>query len=96
MNQSPGGSSKVQTYPDAYFAVKAGAAGPPLALQTHPRVPGLKGVQALTYMGSYPVTKLTPSAVGHGKRPLDLDSPPRNNSIAACYVCAVHTPARLL
>ena len=62
MNQSPGGSAKVQTFPGAYFAIRAGAAAP-LALQTHPRISGLTPVPSLTYRGSYPVSKLTPSTV---------------------------------
>ena len=66
VNQSPGGSAKIQTFADAYFAVKAGADATPVALQTHPLTPGLKGVQSLTYRGSYPVTKLTPSPVAVG------------------------------
>lgn len=62
MNQSPGGSAKVQMFPGAYFAMRAGAAAP-LALQTHPRISGLTPIPSLTYQGSYPVSKLTPSTV---------------------------------
>jgi non-lysosomal glucosylceramidase len=60
MNGSPGGSAKIQSYPDAYFAAKVNSDAP-IALQTHPLTPGLKGVSSLTYFGSYPVSKLSPS-----------------------------------
>ena len=71
MNQSPGGSAKIQTFPGAYFAVRAGTAAPK-ALQTHPRVPGLTPVPELAYQGSYPVSKLTP-VLGDGGDGIDVD-----------------------
>lgn len=60
MNQSPGGSGKIQVFPDAYLAARVNG-GPAVALQTHPLTPGVRGVSTLTYSGSYPVAKLTVS-----------------------------------
>lgn len=61
----------MQSYPDAYFAAKVGG-GSAVALQTHPTTPGLKGVSALTYSGSYPVSKLSTVAADLGGLQADL------------------------
>ena len=62
---------KVQSYPDAYFAAKVGSS-PAVALQTHPRTPGLKGVSELSYSGSYPVSRLSTAAADMGGVQADL------------------------
>ena len=50
MNQSPGGSAKIQTFPGAYFAVRVGTAAP-LALQTVKEV--LRAVEGDTIQQSF-------------------------------------------
>ena len=71
MNQSPGGSAKIQSFPDAYFAAKVNS-NAPVALQTHPLTAGLKGVSELTYSGSYPVSRLSLSSADLGGLNADL------------------------
>lgn len=56
VNQSPGGSSKIQEYEHAYLALKAG--GVTKALQTNPFDGAVPPVDAITYSGSYPVSRL--------------------------------------
>ena len=57
INQSPGGAAKIQNFPDAFFAVRVGTTA--RAMQTHPMLAGLQGVESLRYSGSYPVSKLS-------------------------------------
>ena len=61
----------MQSYPDAFFAVRVNDAAP-VALQTHPLTPGVKGVTQLTYSGSYPVSKLSTSSLHPSLESADL------------------------
>lgn len=56
MNQSPGGSPKIQEYEHSYLALKVG--GVTKALQTNPFAGAVPGVDAITYGGSFPVSRL--------------------------------------
>ena len=56
INQTPGGSAKIQQYPEAFLAARVGE-GSARVLQTSPLV-NAPGVSQIRYSGTYPVSRL--------------------------------------
>lgn len=54
-NAGPGGAAKIQTYPDAFFAMAVD--GESRVLRTHPPA-GMNGVDGIRYSGSHPISRL--------------------------------------
>lgn len=54
-NAGPGGAAKIQTYPDAFFAMAVD--GESRVLRTHPPA-GMKGVERMRYSGTHPISRL--------------------------------------
>eukprot|EP01051_Picozoa_sp_SAG22_P006579 SAG22_NODE_435_length_10524_cov_8.503789_7_plen_741_part_00 len=54
-NAGPGGAAKIQTYPDAFFAMAVD--GQSRVLRTHPPA-GMKGVGSMRYSGTHPISRL--------------------------------------
>lgn len=54
-NAGPGGAAKIQTYPDAFFAIVVD--GESRVLSTHPPA-GMQGVGSIRYSGTHPISRL--------------------------------------
>ncbi len=54
-NAGPGGAAKIQTYPDAFFAIAVD--GESRVLRTHPPA-GMRGVDSIRYSGTHPISRL--------------------------------------